>query len=241
MEFYDLYINEFNLTLSDILKSNAESINNSDKIFEIAVKERKIEFYKLRENMFSQNVEPGTKYFLIEKFVCEYFMPQEIKIECFENAYLNAKRRMVESYKDHPFLKKVNNFMHLSNDNIIKKVGQYIAFYQPDEILFNELDIYNKQLIFTDLFNEINSKYICDTELVTFRFVMMNKELPKGKQKIHWKTIKTEGIAFAKHFNFTLKDLNNCFSHNKGVFKANNRSKIWPKKEFEELLNKYKN
>jgi hypothetical protein len=68
---------------------------------------------------------------------------------------------------------------------------------------------------------------------------MIHKRLPNGKNKIFWCECKADGIRFADHYVFSLKQFNACFYPANGKFKRNNQDKTGTVSTLTSILNKF--
>ena len=86
---------------------------------------------------------------------------------------------------------------------------------------------------------EALKKYVSGISENDFNEVMEFKNLPNGSTTAHWIGSKADALRFADHFNFTMKQLNDCFCHIKGRFNDNNRDKTGTVSDISDILKKY--
>ena len=100
--------------------------------------------------------------------------------------------------------------------------------------IFKEEREYHKSRDENDLFSNINytklhkkllHTYIKDVSISDFTEIINYKRLPNGKNKICWIGYKADGFRFSEKFDFTIKQMNECFSFSDGKLKANDKPK----------------
>jgi hypothetical protein len=92
-----------------------------------------------------------------------------------------------------------------------------------------------------DLYKELTDNgYIWATPEV-FNLVMEYKQLPGGNEKILWRTVKADAIAFQRGFQFEMKQFNKCFrSNDERPFSLGSVSKVNREEPLRSIIDKYK-
>jgi hypothetical protein len=111
----------------------------------------------------------------------------------------------------------------------------YKGGWWNDEVGNNEADL---KLI--NLYGELIGKYMQNISAQDFVEVIKYKNLPNGISKISWIGDRVDCIRFALRLNFSIKQLNNCFNHTAGKFRANDKPKNQlTKTDIARMLSKY--
>jgi hypothetical protein len=114
------------------------------------------------------------------------------------------------------------------------KVWEFIAERLPDFEKIFQGGEYNK---WDKLFNNLIDKKIKDVSLADFKEVMHHKRRPNGKGQILWIGEKSEAMFFQQKYDFSVKQLNECFkSYKGGVFHTHNRTFTSPESADPEFL-----
>jgi hypothetical protein len=106
-------------------------------------------------------------------------------------------------------------------------------------VKFNDKIINKQPVSFVNLYNKLIDIYFKDISLNDFTEIMIHKRLPNGKNKIFWCECKADGIRFADHYVFSLKQFNACFYPANGKFKRNNQDKTGTVSTLTSILNKF--
>lgn len=228
MNLYEIYISEKNKKISEIKTEIAENIKESFSTSEFAIKEYKENLAKKISEMDRYIDEPEKELNFIGRFISDFFKVEEIDFKFFTEAFIKAKENVIEDYKEDYRFAIINSFLNQDDEQIIRKIAVHEAYLTPHEILFEGFETKESiEKTYEKLFKELDKNFIDSVSKKDFVEIMRFKYIREGKNKnkIHWLKSKVDCIRFGIKFEFSIKQLNNCFYHNNGKFMHKNKPK----------------
>lgn len=168
------------------------------------------------------------KEFLQNKF-SEYGFSIETGYKVVNHYYDELKKGFagIESiYKGTFIINKESNFVYYSSGNYGYTVSMKFiteGFYRLEQVFNYTPETSNK---FKALHEKLINKFFIDISINDFDEIMNFKHLPNGKNKVQWiNRNNAEAYRFSKQFNFTIKQMNDCFSFPDGKLQHNDKPK----------------
>jgi len=135
------------------------------------------------------------------------------------------------------FMRWFTKFARKSQDYLTVKIEDiHLILYHEER-----LKVLYKTERWDALYKELSDNgYIWATPEV-FNYVMEYKQLPGGNEKILWRTVKADAIAFQRGFQFEMKQFNKCFrSNDERPFSLGSVSKVNREEPLRSIIDKYK-
>ena len=135
------------------------------------------------------------------------------------------------------FMRWFVKFARKSQDYLTVKIEDVHFFLYHEE----RLKKLQKMDRWEDLYKELSDNQYIWTTPEVFNYVMEFKQLPGGNEKILWRTVKADAIAFQRVFKFEMKQFNKCFrSNDEKPFTLGSASKVNREEPLRSIIDKYK-
>ncbi len=135
------------------------------------------------------------------------------------------------------FMKWFVKYARKSQDYLTVKIED-VHFMLYHEERLKKLQKINR---WEDLYKELSDNQYIWTTPEVFKHVLEYKQLPGGNEKILWRTVKADAIAFQRVFKFEMKQFNKCFrSNDERPFTLGSASKVNREEPLRSIIDKYK-
>lgn len=221
---------------NDVIKYIVDELSNETLISYSTFEKYQRAFYKAIETTINKKMFVDAEIRNIKKLLTYSYAG----ITDFENLQNNIFDLILTNTEKEKILQHYYKKFFLKNDvdTFVKIVFSYELI---EYLFFLQADPLSEQPTgteYSDLYNKLIKKYFTDISEPDFNEVMKYKRLPNGSGKAHWSGKKADAIRFADYYNFTMKQLNDCFFHDKGRFNDNNRDKTGTPSDISDILRK---
>jgi hypothetical protein len=161
---------------------------------------------------------------LLKDFFEKYF------IQCIEEIDNNkkSKKDVLRGIDMIQLTCSTPDIEHNKNNSIKKYISDYLENIKNKiKLTYSGADnTKGKGKDFNSLHKKMINNYFRDVSETDFSEIMEYKRLPNGKEKISWiDSNYSDAFRFKEKFDFSIKQMNECFSFPDGVLKANHRPK----------------
>jgi hypothetical protein len=209
---------------NDAIKFIIDELSNETLISYQTFEKYQRAFYRTIETTINKKMFVDAEIRNTKKLLAYYY----VGITDFENLQNNIfdliltnteKEKILQHYFKKFFIKNdVDTFVKIV---FSYELIEYLFFLQADP-----LSQQPKENDYSALYNELIKKYFIDISEPEFNEVMKYKRLPNGKEKIKWiKDNGADAFRFRKFINFTIKEMNDCFSFPFGKLEGKNKPK----------------